>query len=69
LFPGSIVDRFSPHAWSLAIGCVLPVFSVFPSRWRGKAVVAEDLAPPRPEEPEAAAPAPPPLPKRIPSRY
>lgn len=63
--PGSYA--MLPHAWSLAIGCVLLAASIFPSRWRGKAAVRHE---PSPEEvPEEETPAPPPLPKRIPSRY
>ncbi|TMR08057.1 hypothetical protein ETD86_49420 [Nonomuraea turkmeniaca] len=52
------------HTWSPVVGCILLTASVFPSRWRA---AAEPVAPP-PEE-EAAVPEPPPLPKRIPSRY
>lgn len=54
------LDLIDP--WSLPAGAVLLAASVFPARWRG----AERPEPVLVEEP---APAPPPLPKRIPSRY
>jgi hypothetical protein len=55
------------HTWSPVVGCILLTASIFPSRWRA---AVKPVAPPPEEEPvEAAAPEPPPLPKRIPSRY
>ncbi|MEO3869864.1 hypothetical protein ABGB18_13635 [Nonomuraea sp. B12E4] len=64
LVPSEYLAGYSAllHTWSLVIGCLLLAASVFPSRWRGARP-----GPPPPFEEEA--PAPPPLPKRIPSRY
>ncbi|MFI7701971.1 hypothetical protein [Nonomuraea sp. NPDC049480] len=69
LVPQEYIELYASllNTWSLPVGCVLLVASFFPSRWRGKAMVPDE--PPQPEEQETAAPAPPPLPKRIPSRY
>ncbi|MEV0386593.1 hypothetical protein [Nonomuraea sp. NPDC050643] len=50
--------------WALPVGCLLLAASVFPSRWRGAR-----QEPPRPPQDEEEVPEPPPLPKRIPSRY
>ncbi|MFC5822334.1 hypothetical protein [Nonomuraea insulae] len=48
--------------WGLTTACVLLAASVFPSRWRG-------VRKPEPSQEEVAEEEPPPLPKRIPSRY
>ncbi|MEW9554604.1 hypothetical protein [Nonomuraea sp. NPDC050783] len=55
--------------WAPVAGCVLLAASAFPSRWRGGPRAAPVAAEPAPPQPEEQAPAPPPLPKRIPSRY
>ncbi|MGW0807219.1 hypothetical protein [Nonomuraea sp. NPDC002799] len=52
------------HTWAPVIAGVLLAASAFPSRWR-QAVRPAPPEPPQMEEAEA----PPPLPKRIPSRY
>jgi hypothetical protein len=69
LVPGDYLKGYESllHTWSLGIGCLLLVASIFPSRWRARP--ARSAPPPPPEEEEEAAPEPPPLPKRIPSRY
>lgn len=57
--------------WALPVACVLVVASLFPSRWRGAprpAEPPEPAEPPAPQE-EVKVQEPPPLPKRIPSRY
>ncbi|MFC4111559.1 hypothetical protein [Nonomuraea zeae] len=73
LVPPDYLLYYEPflYRWTLVIGLVLLVASVFPSRWRARPARS---APPPPAEEEvaeeaAADPAPPPLPKRIPSRY
>ncbi|TYB60686.1 hypothetical protein FXF51_31270 [Nonomuraea sp. PA05] len=63
------VEYAEPYArlagtWALPVACVLLAASVFPARWRARAVRPEP-----PAEPEEEVPEPPPLPKRIPSRY
>ncbi|WP_157548144.1 hypothetical protein [Nonomuraea candida] len=50
--------------WALPAACVLLAASAFPSRWRAAAAREEPA-----EEEAPAVPEPPPLPKRIPSRY
>ncbi|GAA1618620.1 hypothetical protein GCM10009733_013660 [Nonomuraea maheshkhaliensis] len=55
--------------WALPVACVLVVASLFPSRWRGAPRPVEPVQPPEPPVQPASAEEPPPLPKRIPSRY
>ncbi|MEV5553738.1 hypothetical protein AB0L44_08755 [Nonomuraea wenchangensis] len=54
------------HFGAPVAGCVLLAASAFPSRWRARPSAPEAPPPPQPEE---ETPVPPPLPKRIPSRY
>jgi hypothetical protein len=66
LMPAEYAEPYARLAgtWALPLACVLLAASVFPARWRGA------TRPEPPAEPEEeVVPEPPPLPKRIPSRY